>query len=63
MTKKNVVVTGGSGRLGRYVVERLKLNNHVTVLDANDAEMADLRPGLPVLDIRVQIRYGQGATR
>lgn len=40
--KKRVVVTGGSGRLGTYVVDRLKRNHAVTVLDINPPKANDV---------------------
>ena len=40
--KKRVVVTGGSGRLGSYVVDRLKRNHAVTVLDINPPKTNDV---------------------
>lgn len=40
--KKHVVVTGGSGRLGPYVVDRLKQNHAVTVLDINPPKTNDV---------------------
>jgi len=40
--KKHVVVTGGSGRLGTYVVDRLKQNHAVTVLDINPPKTNDV---------------------
>ncbi len=40
---QNVLVTGGSGRLGRYVVERLRSKYAVTVLDIARPPAADIR--------------------
>ena len=39
---RKILVTGGSGRLGRYVVDRLKSNNQMTVLDTRDPEVPDV---------------------
>jgi nucleoside-diphosphate-sugar epimerase len=37
---KKVVVTGGSGRLGRFVLERLKDKHAITVIDMKPSDMA-----------------------
>ncbi len=49
MRYRNVLVTGGSGRLGRFVVERLKIKYLVTVMDINPP--AD--PGIAYCDVSV----------
>lgn len=41
--KKNILVTGGSGRLGTYVVDRLKQKHVVTVLDITPPKASDVR--------------------
>ncbi|MBU2980203.1 NAD(P)-dependent oxidoreductase [Lentibacter algarum] len=42
MTKKRLVITGGSGRLGRFVVDRLKEKYTVTVIDRIAPAAADV---------------------
>ena len=49
MHDRNVVVTGGSGRLGRHVVERLRHGRALTVIDINPSDVA----GVVHRDIRV----------
>lgn len=49
MHHRNVVVTGGSGRLGRHVVERLRHGRALTVIDINPSDVA----GVVHRDIRV----------
>lgn len=41
--KKNILVTGGSGRLGTYIVDRLKRKHTVTVLDIAPPKASDVR--------------------
>lgn len=41
-TAKKIVITGGSGRLGRYVVDRLKRENHITVIDTIDPDVSNV---------------------
>lgn len=41
--KKNIIVTGGSGRLGTYVVDRLKQKFAVTVLDITPPKASDVQ--------------------
>lgn len=43
MDKKKIIVTGGSGRLGPYVVKRLKEKYDVTVLDVKPFDEPDVR--------------------
>ncbi len=43
MAYRKIVVTGGSGRLGRFVVERLKDKYEVTVIDVRPSDVPGVR--------------------
>jgi UDP-glucose 4-epimerase len=43
MAYRKIVVTGGSGRLGRFVVERLKDKYEVTVIDVKPSDVPGVR--------------------